>query len=211
MTHSTGSHHLFVPRSGYGTAGFPRTSDEQLYTTAHLAYQRGADGISLFNFVYYRDHGTAEYAPINEPPFHVLPRLSDSEWLAQQPQYYWLGPWVYHSQMPRDIRPGKPETFVFDLAPPEDPKSENGRLRIHTKKPLRDVELTVEMNGVRLSPTDDVSAYYDNPYDEMISDLPRRRAWACPVGILRDGLNELRIVLTSGDVITATFVDLAVA
>ena len=211
MTHSTGSHHVFVPGGGYGTAGFPRTSDEQLYTTAHLAYERGADGVSLFNFVYYRDHDTAEYAPINEPPFHVLPRLSDPAWLARQPQYYWLGKWTYHRQVSRHIQPKKPETFQFDLAPPREAKSENGRLRIHAEEPFGEAELIVTMNGVELSPTDDLSAYYGNPSDGMISDPPRRRAWTCPVGILRDGLNDVEVTLSSGAAIRPTFVDLAIA
>ncbi len=210
MTHSTGAHSILGAGSNYGTAGFPRTSDEQLYTTAHLAYERGADGISLFNFVYYRDHGTAGLAPINEPPFHVLPRLSDPEWLAQQPQYYWLGPWRYYRQVYRHILPQKSETFQFDLAPPREAKSEDGRLRIHTKKPFGEAELVVTMNGVELSPTDDRTAYYGNPYDGMISDLPRRRAWTCPVGILRDGLNKVEVTVTSTSRIRVIFIDLAV-
>ena len=113
--------------------------------------------------------------------------------------------------MRRDIHPGKTEKFVFDLAPPEKAKSENARLRIHTEKPFGDAELTVKMNGAALEPSDDLSAYYNNPYDGMISDPPRRRAWNCPVGILKNGLNDLQVVLTSGDMIRTTFIDLAVS
>ena len=60
---------------GSGTQPYCRTVDEQFYTTAHLARQQGATGVSLFNFVYYRHHKSEELGPFNEPPFHVLPRL----------------------------------------------------------------------------------------------------------------------------------------
>ena len=206
MTHSTGSHHVFVPGANSGS---PRPSDEQLYTTAHLAYARGADGISLFNFVYYRGAGTA--VPPAEPPFHVLPRLSDPDWLAKQQQYYWLSVWSYNNQIPKAIKPDKPATFVLDLAPPEQPKVETGRLRVHTEKPLGGAELGVKMNGTVLEPTDDVSAFYGNPDDGVISELSRRRAWACPVGILRDGLNELEVTVAATDSVNVIWIDLAVA
>ncbi|MBN2547240.1 MAG: hypothetical protein JXB50_15665, partial [Spirochaetes bacterium] len=41
---------------------YPRTSDHQFYTTAYKSLMIGYDGVSLFNFVYYR--------PQSEPPFH---------------------------------------------------------------------------------------------------------------------------------------------
>ena len=206
MTHSTGSHHFFVPGPKPGN---PRTSDEQFYTSAHLAYERGADGISLFNFVYYRGDGAT--LPPTEPPFHVLPRLSDPEWLAQQPQYYWLSLWSYNNQIPKTIGPKKPVKFVFDLAPPKQPKVEDTRLRVHTEKPLGAAELSVKMNGTALEPTDGVSAYYGNPDDVVISKTPQRRAWTCPVGILRDGLNELEVAAATTDSIKVIWVDLAIA
>ncbi len=55
------------------------TTDEMFYTAAHLAYSRGAQGVSLFNFVYYRNRAN------RKPPFHVLEHLHDPNWLARQP------------------------------------------------------------------------------------------------------------------------------
>ena len=206
MTQSSG-------RSGHGPGDYPypRTSDEQFYTAAHLAHSRGADGISLFNFAFYREHGRPPKGFVNEPPFHVLPHLSDPAWLAQQPQYYWASFSMYYNQMYRHVRPGKSETFLFDMVPPEEAKSGDGRLRIHTEKPFGAAELAVRMNGVSLVATDDVSSHYANPYDALISDLPQRRAWICPVGILRDGLNELEVRLVTADAVKVTVIDLAVA
>ena len=47
----------------YDSFPFVRTNDQQFYTGADLAYARGGDGVSLFNFVYYREHGTAGGVP----------------------------------------------------------------------------------------------------------------------------------------------------
>ena len=38
-------------RVQYSASAYPRMSDEQFYSTAYLARRRGADGVSLFNFV----------------------------------------------------------------------------------------------------------------------------------------------------------------
>jgi hypothetical protein len=45
---------------GYDVFPFRRATREHLHTSAHLAYASGADGISLFNFAYYRQHGQGE-------------------------------------------------------------------------------------------------------------------------------------------------------
>jgi hypothetical protein len=70
MTHSTAGHRFFLPSKTYGTLGDPRTSDYQYYTTTNLAYKNGADGLSLFNFVYYR-LGLGNDVSVMEPPFHI--------------------------------------------------------------------------------------------------------------------------------------------
>ena len=41
----------------YDEFTFRTVTPNQFYTTAHLAYSRGLDGVSVFNFVYYREHG----------------------------------------------------------------------------------------------------------------------------------------------------------
>ena len=58
------------PKLGPGgdSANFRRTTPEQFQTTAHLACTRGGDGVSLFNFAYYREHGGPGRGPFSEPP-----------------------------------------------------------------------------------------------------------------------------------------------
>lgn len=208
MTHCTGNHPYWHKEKLYGTSAWPRTSDAQFYTTAHLAYERGADGLSFFNFVYYRDHAVA---PVREPPFQVLARMTNREWLAEQSQDYFLAKGSYYSQLPVQLAQGKAYVLEMDLAPPKRPRSASARLRVHTAAPVAGARVHVTVNGTSLEPTADVSAFYGNPYDGMISPPDCRLAWSCPTACLKDGLNHLALQCDSPQGIRVIFVDLAVA
>ena len=71
----------------YDNALFLRATDEILTTAAHLAYARGADGLSTFNFAYFREFGSPGRGPFHEPPFALLRQLRDPAWVATQPQH----------------------------------------------------------------------------------------------------------------------------
>ena len=58
LTHTAGMIQADPNPSGYTPTQSPAPRTRCIYTAANLAYARGADGISLFNFVYYR-MGTA--------------------------------------------------------------------------------------------------------------------------------------------------------
>ena len=213
MTHTTGRNRHFHTRDhAYGTSPFPRTSDRQFYTTARLAYERGADGVSLFNFVYYRmiRKGVVDY---REPPFHVLPKLTDREFLATQPPYYWLGDTRYDRhddrQIPRTLRKGRSERFRMDMLPVEN--AARLRLRIHAREGVADRQISAAVNGLKLTPTADVSAFYDNPFDRMVSpDDKHRRAWTIPAERIRDGINEISLKLESGHSLKVVWIDVGV-
>jgi hypothetical protein len=184
--------------SGYSTASFPRTSNEQFYTTAHLAYSRGADGVSFFNMQY------------NKRSYQVLPRISNRTWLAEQPQYYYLGKSRYLSQLPVTLVSQQTKTLQMDMAPPASFPQKKIRLRLHADRPLRHEGLKVAINGQMLEPSDDISSFFDNPYDAMISDSSNRLAFTAAEIELRNGLNELSVTLTSGEALQLTFVDVMV-
>jgi len=212
LTHSAGTF-MYDPKvSGYGTDTFPRTSDEMFYTAAHLAYERGADGISLFNFVYYRmGHGNLSWL-VREPPFHVLPKLRDRDWLARQPQLYWLAPWAYGKQVQRPITVGHSGEYRFDLALPKSPLAPTARLRVICRQPLSDVRLAASVNGHPLESTRDLAPPLSYAYDAMLGAMEQRRAWVCPSGLLHNGLNIVRITVEKAmGSVTPEWLDLAIA
>jgi len=213
MTHSTGWHPYFLKPGLYGTHGDPRTSDHQFYTTALLACRRGADGLSLFNFVYYRMGGRSEI-PVMEPPFHVLSKLKDIEFLSRQDRYFMLGGSSYYRQVPRELTVGQPVEFVLDMLAPGPVgagASPPSRLRVHTEHELTPAHvITAAFNGCPLDPCPDTTGFFGNPFDGMISPPGHRRAWFLPGQLLKDGLNSLQVELAGGGPTKVIYVDAGV-
>lgn len=204
-------------QAGYDVFPFRRATREHLHTSAHLAYARGADGISLFNFAYYRQHGQGEgRGHFGEPPFDALKALRDPQALAQQPQHWfiasgWRAPGMKPLPVPRTIEPSKPTRFVFDLATPIGGWKDNARLRIQTSHPLADGNWTAKFNDEPVAATADVSEPFAVPYPSMLAKPEELRAWTIPARLLREGANrfDLQHALTAA--VTVVFVDLAAA
>ena len=209
MTHSTGGHPYFLKPGLYGTNGNPRTSDHQFYTTALLAHRRGADGLSLFNFVYYR-MGHNSDVPVMEPPFHVLPKLNDPGFLARQNEYYMLGGTAYYRQVPRTLALHEPVQFDLDMlpAPERGTRRLRSRLRLHTEDALTPAQaISVRFNGHPLDACPDTSRFFGNPFDPMISPRNHRRAWFLPEEWIHDGINHLEVELLEGPAVKIIYID----
>jgi len=192
------------------------TTPEQYFTTAFQAYRQGAQGVSLFNFQYYR-----AYVPC-EPPFEVLRSLRDADELATKPQHYFLqSGWAsylkgvsgYPPFLSRIItsvlRPGKTREWTMYLVPPTDGWRRTGRLRLQSREPFGGHVIAVQLNGTSLSSSDDVSEPYSNPYPHLLGSRRTLRAWSVPPDLLREGNNVLSVTLTKGPKCNVVFVDLA--
>lgn len=214
MAHVATPIRLSRQQASYTASTYPRTSDEQFYTTALLAGKQGADGVSFWNFVYYRDDMVTDDVKTAEPPFHILSHLDDLDWLKRQKQYYFLGRWptfMGTTNIPAKLEPDIKQTFLLDIYPPEKPKNQYARLRIHTREPIQtETEIVVSINGQRAKTTSDVSAFYENPWDEMISFPDCRRAWLYPANNLSHGSNRIDVLLTGSQSATVEFIDIAV-
>ncbi len=198
---------------GYDTFAFRRTTKEQYETAAHLAHARGADGVSLFNFAYYREHGGPGRGPFNEPPFDALKHLGDAKALARQPQHWFLAPgWNNHfvrpPHLPRKMEAGKKAVYNLDLAPPEGGWKQPGRLRIQLSVEEHSGEWKALVNGTALTPSTDVSEPFPNPYPPMLGKPSQMRAWMMPVELLKDGRNQFEFVQQSGDPVELEYLDL---
>lgn len=206
---------------GYDNFTFRRTTPLQYYTGAHLAYARGLDGISTFNFVYYREHGAPGRGPFAEPPFEVHRHLGDPQWLAAQPQHYVLGevslgnrPLILDRPLPQVLEEGQTATFRMDMAPPAGGWKRDGRLRIQCTEDLGQGQFVARFNGVELEPTSDVSEPYENPYPPLLGTPSMHRGWIVPKDVPVDGINEIQVSLTVPQVKYGTakivFVDIAI-
>lgn len=202
---------------GYDVFPYRRATQEHLHTSAHLAFARGADGISLFNFPYYRQHGQGEgRGEFGEPPFQSLKALRDPAALAQQPQHWfiafgWRAPGAKPPQVPRKVLPSKPAQFVFDLAPPEGGWKKDARLRIQSDKAFGEAQWTAKWNSEALTSTPDISEPYPVPFPSMMGKPEELRAWTVPAAKLTAGPNRLELTLAAGAETSLIFLDLAVS
>lgn len=196
---------------GYDVFPFRRATREHLHTSAHLAYARGADGISLFNFAYYRQHGQGEgRGEFGEPPFEALNALRDPQILAKSQQHWfiangWRSPGAKPLPVPRKIELNKPAKFNFDLASP----GGDARVRIQADQNLTGSQLAANFNEKPISATEDVSEPFSVSYQSMLAKPEELHAWLIPARLLRDGKNSLEVTLMSGQPLNVLFVDLA--
>lgn len=213
MCHTTRVGPPVSTKSAYDNMSFRRTTPLQYSTAAHLAYARGLDGVSAFNFVYYREHGVGERGPFNEPPFEVFRHLGDRDWLARQPQHYVLAAttWITKRPLPQRFKAAQSATLTLDLAPPAGGWKQGGRLRIQASQDLGDSRWRAVLNGVELADTADRSEPYPNPYPPLLGTAAEHRAWQVPATALKDGANTLALTMAAGrGTASIVFVDLAV-
>lgn len=183
---------------GYDSFTFKRTTDEQFYTAAHLAYQQGAAGVSAFNFVYYREHGGPGRGPFSEPPFHIFNNIADKDWVASQPQHYVLSKAYLTKGMPLKLKTGQPANVNIFMSPPSKGWSTNGKLVLQSPEGVSGQKIKVFFNGIQLVQTPDVSSPYKVMYVPLISDGSNAFAWAVPCGLPVAGNNSIGFEMTEG-------------
>lgn len=204
------------PTRGRGDSNYyRRTTAEQYYTSTHLACARGLDGVSLFNFAYYREYGNRpERGPFNEPPFEVMPRLKERAFLASAPQHYfiapvWKSPYGNKLQLPRGFKAGSKVTFQFDLAAPAGGWQKGGKVRLQTSQPMGACRWEARLNGTALPALADAGEPYPNPYPPCLGTAETLRAWAVRPEALKEGKNSFELTFVEGKTQTVVFVDLA--
>ena len=216
MCHSTWNGQRVA--EGYDAFTFRRTTPEQYETTAHLAYEQGADGVSLFNFAYYREHGAGERGPFAEPPFSVLDHLGDRAYLVRRPQHWFAAPgWKppfggVRVPLPRRMTAGKTERFDLTFAPPTGGWKTSGRFRVQAGANLGASLWVARLNGRELSASDDRSEPYANSYPSLLGTPEQMRAWTVPPENLRAGRNTIELTLDGGGsgVVEVVYLDLAI-
>ena len=209
MTHTT-----YTGRAlgGSGTQPYLRTTDEQFYSTADLAYEQGATGVSLFTFPYYRTHTTPEIGPFTEPPFHVLPKLRDRDFLSRKPRWYFAtaarkDPVLPDLDLPCLIQ--RTETKLLRLeANPIVGIHRDGTLRLRSDEPITDRGVTVSLNGVKLIPAVFSAKPLPHRYEAFLGEEEQFLSFACPVSLVRRGENELAVRLDAGIRMRIVFADL---
>lgn len=223
MTYATQSGK--IPPGLRGVPLFRRTTEEQFYTAANLVYSRGGQGISLFNFPYYRGMAHPSLETSSEPPYHIIPNLARPADLAQMPQHYILyGGWHHYisqvTSLPERIRRMIPGTldvnqdgrFNLDMALPKLTKKCDpvAILRVQFDRAWVNRDIVAYVNGENISLYSDTSEPFPNPYPPLLGVPEQVKAWKIPYNILRVGMNEITLKIKKGDSISINFLDIAI-
>ncbi|MDR2675930.1 MAG: hypothetical protein LBC18_13950 [Opitutaceae bacterium] len=182
-----------------------RCTPLQLWTAAHLARRRGADGVSTFNFQYYRgtyNKGDVAGSSI-EPPYEVFKTISDLDWLSQQPQHYVaadIGSLLRLNRRPlhSSFKAGSWKAVPVDMAPPAGGWRADGKLRIKARSPMDGAVWFAKLNGVPLAPSGNVGDIFPNPYPDALGSPGDYRAWRVPAALLKDGENSFEFSYKNG-------------
>lgn len=206
-----------------GSSIVRRTTVEQLYTTAYLAYAQGADGISLFNYQYYR--GIPESANddrdnkgfVNEPPFSAIGNLGNKTFLAKQAQNYCIGREDHRTyrrnwQMPASLGKNASASFTLPMKKPEGGWTTDGVLRLWSEADMGNATYKVTVNGIEVKLMSvDPGEPYKSAYTTGLGTSSQRRCYTVPKDILKsDADNVINVTQTDGSFTFISYLDLAI-
>ncbi len=206
LTHTPLTWDFSTQKNKYSsTVAYRRATKEVLETTAREAYARGADGVSIFNFAYYRAFGgnLDLRGPFDEPPFEALSALADLSALEKLPVCYF-----YRKGVGRAFKPNKktaPAKLTLDITPAQGNGAATLRLLLLTHAELthheRDKPQTVDhgtwkvsVNGQVLSPQPAAEAQVPPiPFKAGNANPQQYQFFALPPGVLKQGENEILV------------------
>ncbi|MFI4910932.1 MAG: hypothetical protein ACIAQZ_04625 [Sedimentisphaeraceae bacterium JB056] len=194
---------------------FRRTTDEQFYTTAHLAYSFGFKGVSVFNFAYYRKHGDGDRGVFNEPPFHVFNNIADRDWVAKQKQHYFVGKIWNHPRKPYLALPQRLEKgnhyicLQLNMVPPAGGWKKDARMRLQADKAWSGQKIIMRFNNTNLRTNKLIEEPYSIPYESGIGKAEQYRGYTIPKEILADGTNQIEFKLADGEPFNLIYLDIA--
>ncbi len=192
---------------------FRLCTEQMLVTTAHLAYTAGINGISAFNFQYYRpptEDGTGGY----EPPYEVFTILADAEQCAEYENQHYVIADVYDyptgwvNQLPNVYTQNESVDFDLPMAEPDGGWSGNWRMRIMADSDISGSTWEAKFNGILLSTNADVSEPYDGDYDPQWDSSNMYKAFTLSSDDVVNGNNTVTVKLTSAGPVNLVYLDL---
>jgi len=196
-----------------------KMTTELIRSTAYSYLDRGADGISLFNFVYYREYTFGNPSKLDkcEPNFAALRDLTDKKKLAKEPRHYYVGGRTNIDRvLPAQLRGGHSLDIPLHVADDLEKRSERERfksavLRVQASVPWEQRQVTACANDKAvLSEMTHAGELFPQPYREGIPETKVVcRDFAVPVESLRKGWNRFSLIKITGEPIEVIRVELA--
>jgi hypothetical protein len=212
-----------VKRLELGLETTRKCTPELLRSTAQTFLARGADGVGVFNFNYYRDYsfGTAKHQDRTEPPFTALHGIADPARLEIEPHHYVLSrqSWFHQGQLPLRLdgvsarHPQAALAIGQDYTRPENRArySETAVLRLLLEKPAAGVEVLARLKGRVLKPCHVEGELFPHTYkDGVPPDHTRYLDYEVPLPLLEKGDNRFTLTVLQGKNVVLERLEVAV-
>ncbi|MBL8993138.1 MAG: hypothetical protein JNM63_07345 [Spirochaetia bacterium] len=181
-----------------------RLVGRELYRATALSYlERGADGISLFNFAYTRDHSFGEprksYFPGVEPPFDAIKSFTDIKALRESSLLIAVTP--DFGSLPKDLKGMSEYVLRIHVGNCFDKPFAGALVRFESDAFISHRPLGVEINGKPGRSVIHTGELFPAPSLEALAHPQKVAHFAIDPLWLRPGINEIKIKnewLTSG-------------
>ena len=194
-----------------------KTTREMFYALAQSFLARGADGISLFNFVYTRDYGFGHPLKLDreEPDFEAIRHITDRDFLARQNKHYFVGvnrtfrPWS--KQLPAELTFDKPVGIKIHVAD-EQPQNSfcQAIFRLQSSTDIESRKVTAYSDGQALEGTFHEGELFPLPYRECVPETHGcYKDFLIPLDRIAQGWNRFELRLPDGDPCNVVRVELA--
>ena len=185
--------------------------DFQLYTAAMKAYDRGADGISVFNFAYYRGASYSEL-PYSEPPFHVLSDLgSYGNLLQKNRHWYYIADNYYPVQVPYTFNGLSNRTFNLDINKTDHLFNADGLLRFVFEEDVDQSQWSAQINGHDVDPVDIILNPINDDYQTPLGRSEQYLCFGVPMGYVENGTNSINLSKNDSGLAVLHYVDLVIS
>lgn len=191
----------FISQLGRLSAECPiqinRLTNREYYRSTALSYlERGADGISLFNFAYTREHSfrdpRRQCYPGVEPPFDVIPSLTRPDDLRAGDQHIcWIS--GYGGNPTRDMAGQSEATFELYLPDCFQRPFSRAILRLEADDRITHRPVFALVNGRPTEVSLPNGELFPPLSLEALPDRLHLRQFAVPLDSLRPGLNHVTV------------------
>lgn len=179
-----------------------RTTEAEILSAAHLAYSMGGQGLSFFNFAYYREYGVHPElrGPFTEPPFHAIGKSRDRVFVKCAPGHFFIASgWGKNSQLSGGFDVNEEYKLEINAWEPEGGWENDLRMRVIATTPLGNREIEIAFNGEKVLPCDDISEPYnaDIEYPQLHGNKENTRSFTVPFKAVKNGINTFTLKITS--------------
>tara|TARA_R110000868_G_scaffold383578_12_gene650749 strand:- start:517 stop:2154 length:1638 start_codon:yes stop_codon:yes gene_type:complete len=174
--------------SGLPYYGRIPATEAQLYTTANLVYKNGFDGISLYNFQYYKNTFNQNV------PFSIIDSLADKSWVSNfKPQWYFRSEGWRDEVLPEIFNSKKTVNYKLDTIFQENLKPQRGEFRLFFDSDIEGENWRVFINTKELSKVDCIFDPNQKTFEQFTYFNSKFLCYDIQRNLIENGTNNIKL------------------